>query len=566
MLKPLILAVDDDPQVLRALGRDLLSKYGRDFRVVRAQSGAEGLDVLRHERDGAQPIALILSDQRMPDLDGVQFLAQARDLAPSAKRALLTAYADTDAAIAAINTSQVDYYLQKPWDPPQELLYPIVDDLLDDWRAEYKPGWGGVRIVGSRWTPSVHTLREFLARNHLAYEFFDIESSDDRGREARELAASATALPLVMMADGTRLTSPSVDEVARRSGLKTEATQTTYDVAIVGAGPAGLAAAVYAASEGLTTVLLDRDAPGGQAGTSSRIENYLGFPDGVSGEVLARDALSQARRFDVEVLNPIDVKSLRVDGPFKHLTIGEDGANPEAAAVAREISCKALVLTMGLAWQRLPAECAEEFEGRGIYYGATSTEALNCRDQVVYIVGAGNSAGQAAMHLVEYASKVVMVVRGPRLEDRMSEYLVKRIRECTHEGQCIDVLTRTEVVGCRGNDRLEGLTLKNLDSGELSKVEASFLFVFIGAAPRTDWLGDQVVRDSHGFIVTGPDLDPARDLKGWPLERPPFLLEASVPGVFAAGDVRHESVKRVASAVGEGSVAVTFIHRYLASL
>jgi thioredoxin reductase (NADPH) len=566
MLKPLILAVDDDPQVLRALGRDLLSKYGRDFRVVRAQSGAEGLDVLRHERDGAQPIALILSDQRMPDLDGVQFLAQARDLAPSAKRALLTAYADTDAAIAAINTSQVDYYLQKPWDPPQELLYPIVDDLLDDWRAEYKPGWGGVRIVGSRWTPSVHTLREFLARNHLAYEFFDIESSDDRGREARELAASAAALPLVMMADGTRLTSPSVDEVARRSGLKTEATQTTYDVAIVGAGPAGLAAAVYAASEGLTTVLLDRDAPGGQAGTSSRIENYLGFPDGVSGEVLARDALSQARRFDVEVLNPIDVKSLRVDGPFKHLTIGEDGANPEAAAVAREISCKALVLTMGLAWQRLPAECAEEFEGRGIYYGATSTEALNCRDQVVYIVGAGNSAGQAAMHLVEYASKVVMVVRGPRLEDRMSEYLVKRIRECTHEGQCIDVLTRTEVVGCRGNDRLEGLTLKNLDSGELSKVEASFLFVFIGAAPRTDWLGDQVVRDSHGFIVTGPDLDPARDLKGWPLERPPFLLEASVPGVFAAGDVRHESVKRVASAVGEGSVAVTFIHRYLASL
>jgi thioredoxin reductase (NADPH) len=557
--------VDDDPQVLRAIGRDLVSKYGRDYRVVRAQSGAEGLDVLRHERDSAQPVAMILSDQRMPYQDGVQFLAEARALAPSAKRALLTAYADTDAAIAAINTSQVDYYLQKPWDPPQELLYPIVDDLLENWRAEYRPGWGGIRIVGSRWMPSVHTLKEFLARNHLPYEFFDVESSDEHGREARELTASTATLPLVIMPDGTRLTNPAVDDVARRSGLRTEATQTTYDVAIVGAGPAGLAAAVYAASEGLTTVLLDREAPGGQAGTSSRIENYLGFPDGVSGHDLARDALLQARRFEVEVLNPIEVKSLRIDGPFKHLRIGEAREGSEET-VAREISCKALVLTMGLAWQRLPAECAEEFEGRGIYYGAASTEALNCRDRVVYIVGAGNSAGQAAMHLADYASKVVMVLRGRDLGDRMSQYLVKRIQECTGQGPCIEVLTRTEVVGCRGGERLEGLTLKNLETGALSKVDSNFLFVFIGAAPQTDWLGDQVARDSHGFIVTGPDLDPARDLKAWPLERPPFLLEASVPGVFAAGDVRHESVKRVASAVGEGSVAVTFIHRYLASL
>jgi thioredoxin reductase (NADPH) len=565
MIKPLILAVDDDPQVLRAIGRDLVTRYGRDFRVVRAQSGAEGLDVLRHERRSAQPVALILSDQRMPHLDGVQFLAEARTHAPSARRALLTAYADTDAAIAAINTSQVDRYLQKPWDPPEQLLYPAVDALLEEWRAEYRPGWGGIRIIGSRWMPSVHTLKEFVARNHLTYEFFDVESSDEHGREARELAAGAAAMPLVIMPDGTRLTDPTVDDVARRSGLKTEATQTTYDVAIVGAGPAGLAAAVYAASEGLTTVLLDREAPGGQAGTSSRIENYLGFPDGVSGQDLARDALLQAHRFDVEVLNPIDVRSLRIDGPFKHLQIGDDHGGAERGA-AREISCKALVLTMGLAWQRLPAQCAEAFEGRGIYYGAASTEALNCRDQVVYIVGAGNSAGQAAMHLVDYASKVVMVVRGHDLGDRMSQYLVKRIRECTDHGQCIEVLTRTEVVGCRGRDRLEGLTLRNLATGAQSTVETNFLFVFIGAAPRTDWLGDQVVRDTHGFIVTGPDLDPSSDLKGWPLERPPFLLEASVPGVFAAGDVRHESVKRVASAVGEGSVAVTFIHRYLATL
>jgi thioredoxin reductase (NADPH) len=565
MIKPLILAVDDDPQVLRAIGRDLVAKYGRDYRVARAPSGAEGLEVLRHERESSQPVAMILSDQRMPNLDGVQFLAEARSLAPLAKRALLTAYADTDAAIAAINTSQVDYYLQKPWDPPETLLYPIIDELLGDWRADYRPGWGGIRVVGSRWMPTVHALKEFLARNHLSYEFFDLESSDERGREAREMSAGITALPLVIMPDGTRLTNPPVDEVARRSGLKTEATQTTYDVAIVGAGPSGLAAAVYAASEGLTTILIDREAPGGQAGTSSRIENYLGFPDGISGNLLAGRALRQARRFEVEVLSPTTVTSLRIDGPFKHLQLGRASDVSETTS-APEISCKALVLTMGLAWQRLPAACAEQFEGRGIYYGAASTEALNCRDQVVYIVGAGNSAGQAAMHLVTYARKVVMVVRGRDLGDRMSQYLVKRINECTDEGHCIEVMTRTEVIGCRGDNRLEGLTLKNLETGERSEVESNFLFVFIGAAPQTAWLGEQVVRDSHGFIVTGPDLDPATDLKGWPLDRAPFLLEASVPGVFAAGDVRHESVKRVASAVGEGSVAVTFVHRYLASL
>ncbi|HEV3062108.1 MAG TPA: FAD-dependent oxidoreductase [Vicinamibacterales bacterium] len=555
MTKPLILTVDDDPQVLRAIARDLVARYGRDFRVARAQSGAEALEILRHERESAQPVALLVSDQRMPQQDGVQFLAEARTIVPAAKRALLTAYADTDAAIAAINTSQVDYYLQKPWDPPGDHLYPIIDDLLEDWRGGYRPGWGGVRVVGSRWMPSVHALKEFLARNHVPYEFFDIESTDERGREARELGGTTDALPLVIMPDGERLSNPTVDEVARRSGLKTEATQGTYDVAIVGAGPAGLAAAVYAASEGLKTVLLDREAPGGQAGTSSRIENYLGFPSGLSGQDLARRALTQARRFEVEVLSPIDVKGLRVDGPFKHLQIG-DGGN------GHQLSCKALVLTMGLAWQRLPAACAEQYEGRGIYYGAATTEALSCRGEVVYIVGAGNSAGQAAMHLVNYARKVVMVVRGRDLGDRMSQYLVKRIGNDPR----IEVQARTEVVGCRGADRLEGLTLKNLDTGATQDVDAGFLFVFIGAFPQTEWLGNQVARDARGFILTGPDLDRQRDLKAWPLEREPFLLEASVPGVFAAGDVRHESVKRVASAVGEGSVSVHFIHRYLASL
>jgi thioredoxin reductase (NADPH) len=555
MTKPLILTVDDDPQVLRAIARDLVARYGRDFRVARAQSGAEALEILRHERESAQPVALLVSDQRMPQQDGVQFLAEARTIVPAAKRALLTAYADTDAAIAAINTSQVDYYLQKPWDPPGDHLYPVIDDLLEDWRGGYRPGWGGVRVVGSRWMPPVHALKEFLARNHVPYEFFDIEATDERGREARELGGTTDALPLVIMPDGERLSNPTVDEVARRSGLKTEATQDTYDVAIVGAGPAGLAAAVYAASEGLKTVLLDREAPGGQAGTSSRIENYLGFPSGLSGQDLARRALTQARRFEVEVLSPIDVRGLRVDGPFKHLQIGDEGNG-------HRLSCKALVLTMGLAWQRLPAACAEQYEGRGIYYGAATTEALSCRGEVVYIVGAGNSAGQAAMHLVNYARKVVMVVRGGDLGGRMSQYLVKRVGNDPR----IEVQARTEVVGCRGSDRLEGLTLKNLDTGATEDVAAGFLFVFIGAFPQTGWLDGQVARDARGFILTGPDLDRQRDLKAWPLEREPFLLEASVPGVFAAGDVRHESVKRVASAVGEGSVSVHFIHRYLASL
>ena len=556
MLKPVILALDDDPQVLRAVARDLLAKYGRDYRVVRAASGAEALDVLKQEKERAQPVALLLSDQRMPQMDGVAFLAEARQYFPDAKRALLTAYADTDAAISAINRSQVDYFLQKPWDPPSELLYPVIDDLLEDWQHNYRPGWGGVRIVGSRWIAAVHALKEFLSRNHVAYEFFDLDAADERGAEAKALVDDTTALPLVILPDGERLSNPSVEDLARRVGLKTEAKETTYDVAIVGAGPAGLAAAVYAASEGLKTVLIDREAPGGQAGTSSRIENYLGFPSGLSGHDLARRALTQARRFEVEVLTPLDVRGMRTEGPFKHLQVADD-------ATGREISCKALVLTMGLAWQRLPADCAEQFEAKGIYYGAAATEALSCRGEVVYIVGAGNSAGQAAMHLADHAQKVVMVVRGRTLGEKMSEYLVRRIQDRARQ---IEVLTEAEVVGCRGREHLEGLTIQHQDSGAKVDVDARFLFVFIGARPKTEWLGDVVARDSRGYILTGTDLHADKHLKDWPLERSPYLLEASVPGVFAAGDVRHESIKRVASAVGEGSVSVHFIHRYLATL
>jgi thioredoxin reductase (NADPH) len=560
MTRPAIVSVDDDPQVLAAIARDLRVRYSSAYRIVRAESAADALKALDALRESAEPVALILSDQRMPQVDGVSFLEQARQRYPAAKRVLLTAYADTDAAIAAINRSQVDYYLQKPWDPPERLLYPILDDLLEDWRASYRPGYGGVRVIGSRFTQAVHQVKDFLARNHVPYEFFDIEALDERGSEARALA-DGSALPLVILESGERLAAPSIGELARNVGLAREARNTVYDVAIVGAGPAGLAAAVYAASEGLQTILLDREAPGGQAGTSSLIENYLGFPSGVSGTDLARRALTQARKFDVEVLTPIDVEALRIVTPYKHLKV----SSPVAAG--REIVCKALMLTTGLAWQRLPAECSEQFEGRGIYYGAATTEALNCKGHSVYVVGAGNSAGQAAIHLAEFASRVTILVRGKTLGDKMSQYLVDRIEGKHHEiDRRIEVLYETEVVSCRGSEHLEGLTLRNRATGTRTDVDTGYLFVFIGAAPRTDWLGDLLARDKHGFILTGPDLDPTAHLRGWPLDRLPFLLEASVPGVFAAGDVRHESVKRVASAVGEGSVAVHFIHRYLASL
>lgn len=560
MTRPVILTVDDDPQVLAAIASDLRKKYGKDYRIVRAGSAAEALDAVSQLKQAGEPVALLLSDQRMPGLDGVSFLAKAKDVVPAARRALLTAYADTDAAIAAINRSQVDYYLQKPWDPPDQHLYPVIDDLLEDWRAQYRPGFGGVKVIGSRFMPAVHQAKDFLARNHVPYEFFDLESTDDRGQEARELAANAT-LPLVMLPGGERLEAPPLQVLGQKVGLRTEASGTVYDVAIVGAGPAGLASAVYAASEGLKTVLLDREGPGGQAGYSSRIENYLGFPTGVSGADLARRALTQARRFDVEVVAPLDVAGVRIDTPFKYLTIPNGSTGP------REIACKALVLTTGLAWQRLPADCIEDFEGRGVYYGAATTEGRNCGNQDVYVVGAGNSAGQAAIYLAQFARRVVMVVRGGSLAEKMSQYLVDRIEGPNRDeiGQRIEVRYHTDVKGCRGQEHLEGLTLRNRQTGETTDVETAFLFVFIGAVPCTAWLDGLVALDRHGFIFTGPDLD-ADQLKSWPLERPPFLLEASVPGVFAAGDVRHESVKRVASAVGEGSVAVHFIHRYLASL
>ena len=542
--KPVLLCVDDDPDVLRAVARDLRRQYGDGYRVLRADSGEAALQAVDELVAGGQPIALVLSDQRMPRMDGVGLLSQVADRAPAAKRVLLTAYADTDAAISAINDSRVDYYLLKPWDPPEDKLYPTLDDLLADWRAAWRPGYGGLRLVGDRWNADGHRLRDFLSRNNVPYRFEDVE----RSPEAAALARGAT-LPLVILEDGTRLEAPSPADVGARVGLRHQAEREFYDLAIVGGGPAGLASAVYGASEGLRTVLLERQAPGGQAGTSSRIENYLGFPSGLSGADLARRGVAQAERFGVEILAPVEVAGLRTDGPYKIIELAD----------GRELSCHALMLATGVEWRRLPAEGAERFEGAGVYYGAAMTEAIGCAGADVLVVGAGNSAGQGALHVAEYAARVTVVVRGGSLATSMSQYLVDRIE--AHP--TIDVRLHTEVAACHGDGHLESVTLATPD-GE-AEVETSRVFVFIGAAPHTDWLPDAVARDRRGFVRTGPDLTEA-DLASWPLERAPFLLESSVPGVFVAGDVRADSVKRVASAVGEGSVAVAFVHRHLADL
>ena len=553
-MKPIILAVDDDPQVLRAVAQDLRKRYGETYRIMRADSGQKALETLNTIAEREDPVALILSDQRMPQMDGVTFLKEAIKLEPKSKRALLTAYADTEAAISAINESQIDYYLLKPWDPPEQRLYPILDDLLADWQQMYKPGFGGVRIYGDRWSARSHEVKDFLARNQIPYTFLDVEkSAEARGivQQVKEESSSNGSLPLVFLPDGKRLISPAVSDIAQNLGLQLQAEKDFYDLAIVGGGPAGLASAVYGASEGLRTVLVEGSAAGGQAGTSSRIENYLGFPVGLSGADLARRATSQAKRFGVEILVPQTAQRLDVDGPYKTVTMA-DGST---------ITCHTLMLSMGVSWRKLPAPGADALTGQGVYYGAAMTEAMNCRNEKVYIIGAGNSAGQAALFFATYANKIEMLVRGDSLASKMSHYLVERIEETEN----IEVHLHTSVSACHGDGHLEKLTLENSVTGENKEVDASFLFVFIGAAPLTDWLGDQVARDERGFILTGPEIPPEA-LTDWPLERDPYIFETSVPGVFASGDVRSGSVKRVASAVGEGSVSVHFIHRFIGAV
>ncbi len=556
MAKPVLLTVDDDLDVLRAVERDLRREYGSRYRVVRADSGAAALDVLRQLRLRAEPVALLLTDQRMPRQSGVEFLEQARqeELFTDAKRVLLTAYADTDAAIRAINGAQIDYYLLKPWDPPEQGLYPVLNDLLDDWMANYRPPFEGLRVIGNRWSPQSHDAKDFLARNHVPYQWMDIETSQEGQRlvaDAGGLEQEGARLPLVLFPDGSRVWAPEPIQLAEKVGLKTRAEQPFYDMVIVGAGPAGLAAAVYGASEGLRTLMIEREAPGGQAGQSSRIENYLGFPSGLSGRDLARRAEDQAKRFGVEVLRQ-EVTGVCVEGPYRIVRLA-DGA---------EVSCHALLIASGVSYRTLDAPGIERLTGCGVYYGAAMTEAMSCRDESVYVVGGANSAGQAAMYFSKYAGKVTILTRSP-LEKGMSHYLIEQIAQTPN----IAVRTGAAVVEAAGGASLERITIANTETGERETVPATALFIFIGAAPRTDWLDGVIERDAQGFILTGPELlREGKRPRGWTADRDPYLLEASVPGIFAVGDVRKGSVKRVASGVGEGSVAISFVHQYLSKV
>jgi len=555
MAKPVIMTVDDDPEVLQAVARDLRRAYGDRFRVIRADSGTSALEVVQQLKLRNEPVALFLVDQRMPQMSGVEFLEKEMELFPEAKRALLTAYADTDAAIRAINTAKIDYYLMKPWDPPEERLYPVLDDLLDDWQAGFHPPFEGIRVIGNRWSPHSHQVKDFLARNQVPYQWLDIELEE----EAQRLVSCAEAknhkiyLPLVLFPDGSRLSQPSNLQIAEKIGLKTQAERPFYDLLIVGGGPAGLAAAVYGASEGLSTVMIEREAPGGQAGSSSRIENYLGFPSGLSGADLARRAVTQARRFGVEILTPQEVTSVRVDDPYRIVTLG-DGS---------EISCHALLVATGVSYRRLNVPGMEKLTGAGVYYGAAMTEAMSCRDEDVYIIGGANSAGQAAMYFSKFARNVIMLVRSDSLTKGMSQYLIDQIEGTPN----ITVRVNTSVVEVKGTTSLEAITIADSNTGEKETVPATSLFIFIGAMPQTDWLDGLVERDERGFILSGPDLiHDGKRPRGWTLERSPFLLETNVPGIFVAGDVRHRSVKRVASGVGEGAIAVQFIHQYLSKV
>jgi thioredoxin reductase (NADPH) len=550
MAKPVILAVDDDPQVLRAVERDLRRKYAREYRVLRADSGESALDALDKLKLRGDPVALFLVDQRMPRMTGVEFLEKAVEMFPDAKRDLLTAYADTDAAIRAINEVGLDYYLQKPWDPPEEHLYPILDDQLDDWQADFKPPFEGVRVIGDRWSPDSHRVRDFLARNRVAFRWLDVESSEEARQIVERLDHGTPKLPVVVFQDGSHLEAPGNREVAERIGLRTRAERPFYDLIIVGGGPSGLAAAVYGASEGLKTVLIEREAPGGQAGTSSFIENYLGFPKGLKGSELARRAVDQARKFEVEILTPQEVAEVRVEDPYRIVRLA-DGT---------ELSCHALIVATGVSYRKLDAPGVDRLTGAGVYYGASLTEAFSFKDEDVYIVGGANSAGQAAMFFSEHARKVVVVYRGDSLRKSMSEYLVKQV-----EGkENIEVRLNSSVIEAEGEDHLERISINNSASGETEIVPTQSLFIFIGAVPHTDWLDGVVERDKRGFILSGPDLfKPGERPKGWKLDRDPYLLETNVPGIFVAGDVRHGSIKRCASAVGEGSIAIQFIHQYL---
>ncbi len=552
MAKPILFAIDDDTSVLEAVVQDLRRHYGQTFRILRAVSGDSALETCKQLKERGDAVALFLSDQRMPGMTGVEFLEQVMSVYPDAKRVLLTAYADTEAAIRAINGAKIHYYLNKPWDPPEEKLYPVLDDLLASWTLGYRPAFDGIQVVGTRWSAADFQVRDFLSRHRVEYKWLNPEQTPDALELLRKKGIDDTKMPVVIFGDGSVLLQPTAHELSAKLCLPMQAKQEFYDVVVVGAGPAGLAAGVYGASEGLRTLVVEAEALGGQAGSSSKIENYLGFPQGLSGEELARRAYIQAQRLGAEFLAQ-RVTGIRCENNYHVLEVGD----------GREVTCHVCLIATGVAYCKLQVPGAEEFSGAGVYYGAALTETRDCAEEEIYIIGGANSAGQAAMHFSRYAAKVHMLVRGESLERSMSKYLVDQIAAMGN----IIVETRTEVVAMGGDGHLECLTLKTPRGEERRSTNS--VFIFIGAAPKTDWLPKTIVCDTKGFILAGPELKTELKANGkvsWPLERDPYLLETSVPGIFVAGDVRYNSVKRCASAVGEGSIAIQFVHQYLATL
>jgi len=547
MSKPVILAVDDDPQVLAAVQRDLRSHYGSTYQVIAAASGPEGLETVRELKERSRTIAAFVVDQRMPEMTGTEFLLAALEVFPQAKRLLLTAYADTEAAIQAINDVGLDHYLLKPWSPPEDHLYPILDDVLDDWQAHADVPFDGIRVLGTTWSPATYETKAFLARNEVPYRFIDIERDDEGAQAVKTAHATEAKLPVVILPDDSVLLQPSKPELAAAAGIHSTPEAPFYDLAIVGGGPAGLAAAVYGASEGLSTVLLEREAPGGQAGTSSRIENYLGFPKGVSGADLARRAIAQATRLGAELITPAEVAAVQLGHSVKTIVLTD----------RTELKCRALVIASGMTVRKLDVPGYARFEGAGVYYGAAATEAATYRDRPVYVIGGANSAGQAAVMFSKTSSKVTMVVRSESLQEKMSQYLVDQIAAIEN----IEVLTSTRVVDVEGSTTVERIRLRNLATESEEARPASALFIFVGAVPHSSFLEGTVATNDRGFIYTGSDVTTFSN--DWDLDRDPYPLETSAPGVFAAGDVRDGAVRRVASAVGEGAVAVTLVHSYL---
>lgn len=550
MKLPFIIIVDDDEQVLRAIQRDIRNKYNNEYRISATDSANEAIELIKELKLKNETVALFISDQRMPEMEGVEFLRKAKEIFPYAKLVLLTAYSDIDVAIKAINDLKLDYYLLKPWSPPDEKLYPAVDDVLDDWQAQYKPDHEGIRIIGFQWSPKSHQLKEFLSGNLIPFLWMDVESNEEAEKYLTSANVKLDELPLVVLKDGTFLSDPSLPDLAQRIGLRQTASEKMYDVLIIGGGPAGLAASVYASSEGLKTILVEKSNPGGQASSSARIENYLGFPKGLSGADLTRRAITQTLRFGTEILTPKTVKNIRVKDGYK-ITEMTDGS---------EIHSKTIIIATGVEYTKLDIPGLDKFNGAGVYYGAASVEANACKDEIIYIVGGGNSACQAAMHICKFAREVNIVIRRDSIKKTAADYLIKNIEKTPN----IKVHTNTEVNAVHGDNVLEKITLKDAGTGEEKTVPAKALFIYIGARPGTAWLNNIVLKDNKGFIITGNDLMKDKSFNTfWKLERKPYLPETSIPGIFASGDVRSTALTGISSAVGEGAMAVRFIRKYL---